>query len=89
MFKKQNLQKVMSMEVEKTSVGMSQRTLESYTADWRRIHRVNFYRQIKILLPNLWRKEIKDKEQYFYSYQTIEHLIYINNEGVHYFIKFN
>ena len=88
MFKKVDLNKVMKMEVEMTSDNMSENAIDIYTIGWKRIHQQRFFGQLKILLYELWEEFVKDQEPRYNSYQTESHLIFINNDGVKYFIKF-
>ena len=85
--KRENIHRIVKMEIEVTSVGMGAKALEAYLAGKIRLTSSNFHNQIRVLLPDLWEKEIKNQYQRYNSYQTEFHLIFISNEEVYHFIK--
>jgi len=75
------------MTLECTSETIGPKTFQSYTADIYRGNMIEIKKLIKLLLPELWEREIKDKELINNSYKSIDHLIFVDNEGIYYFLK--
>lgn len=80
-------QRIMKMELDFTSKTIGPKTFDSYTAELFRGNMIEIKKLIKLLLPELWEREIKDKELLYKSYKTIDHLIFVDNDEVYYFLK--
>ena len=87
--KDMNYGKVFKLEIEATSEGMSEKTLSSYTSCMIRGNSKEIHRLMMLLQPDIYYKHVNCINQRYNTFKTEYHLIYINNEGVHFFFKYS